>query len=110
MKTKAIQLVETKKGFAFCGSKPGYDVVLHGAKWGELYFNIIGYVGTLPLPNGDKLYMTEGSIASFKKEIAKLNQEWAETVSNPTLSTEYEREAQQQKNFDDGFRQLQRGG
>jgi hypothetical protein len=36
-----------------------------------------GYVGNLPLPDGSSLYMPEGSLASFKRAISRLNREFA---------------------------------
>ena len=110
MKNKAIQLVETRQGCAICETTPRYDIVLHGTKWGQLYFNLRGYVGNLPLPNGSKLCIGERPITEYKREVAKLNREWARECICPTISNEYENQRQQQKNIDDGFRWLQKGG
>jgi len=81
MKTKAIQLVETRKGCSICETTPRYDVMLYGKKVEQLWFNMRGYVGYLPLPDGSHLTIGERSITEYKKEVAKLNKEWAETFS-----------------------------
>ena len=49
---KAIELVETRSGCAIMEREPRYDVLLHGKKIGQLYFNMRGYVGTSPLRAG----------------------------------------------------------
>lgn len=55
---------------------PDYDVYLNGEKWGEIYYNMTGYVGYLPCPpNGSKLDMGESSLATYKREVSKLNRE-----------------------------------
>lgn len=73
----AIQLVQTRSGCAIAESTPRYDVLLHGQKVGQLYFNMAGYVGTLPLPHSRKLHMPEAGISVYKREVARLNREWA---------------------------------
>lgn len=45
--------------------QPRFDVLLYGKNVGQLYFNLRGYVGSLPTPEGFSLQMPEGSIASF---------------------------------------------
>ncbi|GMU20578.1 MAG: hypothetical protein AMXMBFR13_06750 [Phycisphaerae bacterium] len=74
---RAIQLVPTRNGCAIAESTPRYDVLLHGQKVGQLYFNMTGYVGTLPLPGGRKLHMPESGISVYRREVARLNREWA---------------------------------
>ena len=73
---KAIELVETRQGCAVMERQPRYQVMLHGVEWGELYYNMRGYVGTLPLPNGRQLSLGERAISAFRKEVARLNREW----------------------------------
>jgi len=41
-----------------------------------------GYVGNLPLPDGSSLYMPEGSLASFKREI-RYQREFAAAAKKP---------------------------
>lgn len=61
-----------------------YDVMLDGNLFYQLYFNLRGYVGYLPSPPenpGDKpgnLTIGEKGISVYKKEVVKLNKEWAE--------------------------------
>jgi hypothetical protein len=54
-----------------------FNVMLNGVKVEQLWWNMKGYVGNLPLPDGCSLYMPEGSLASFKREISRLNREFA---------------------------------
>lgn len=55
-----------------------YKVLLRGQTVGELYFNMRGYVGTLPTPRGSELYIGERGISAYRKAVAQLNREWAE--------------------------------
>jgi hypothetical protein len=81
---KAIQLVETRKGCAIGETQPRYDVLLHGQKVGQLYFNMRGYVGTLPTSRGHDLNIGERGISAYRKAVAQLNKEWAEAdQANP---------------------------
>lgn len=75
--SKAIELVETRRGCAPLETRPRYEIRLNGKRWGELYYNMRGYVGYLPLPNGHVLNIGERGISAFRKEMAKLNREWA---------------------------------
>lgn len=76
MKTSfKLELIENKRACSICETKSRYDVVLNGEKVEQLYYNMTGYVGTLPLPEGGKLYIGEKSIASYHREIIKLNRE-----------------------------------
>ena len=75
---KAITLVETRSGCAIAEREPRYDVMLKGVKVGQLYYNTRGYTGcNLPLPDGKRLALPEMSISAIRKEVAKLNKEWA---------------------------------
>jgi hypothetical protein len=74
---KAITLVETREGCQILETHPRYHVFLHGKKVGELYFNLRGYVGTLPTPSGAELYIGERGISAYRKAAAQLNREWA---------------------------------
>lgn len=76
-KKNAIELVENLRARAICETTPRYDVMLHGQKVDQLYFNIKGYVGYLPTPSGAKLDIGEKSISVFRREVASLNREFA---------------------------------
>jgi hypothetical protein len=54
-----------------------YNVMLHGVKVEQLWWNTRGFVGNLPTPDGVSIYVPEGSLASFRREVAKLNREFA---------------------------------
>lgn len=77
----AIELVETRRDNAICETRPRYDVMLHGKKVGQLYWNMRGFVGDLPTPSGSSLWMPEGGISLFRKEAARLNREFATHVT-----------------------------
>lgn len=76
----AITLVEK---VVMDDTKPRYNVLLNGKVFSELYFNLKGYVGYLPIPpTGEKqtpgnLNLGEVGISKYKSEIRKLNKEWA---------------------------------
>ena len=76
-KKKAIELVENLRARAICETTPRYDVMLHGQKVDQLYFNMKGYVGYLPTLDGAKLDIGEKSISIFRREVAALNREFA---------------------------------
>lgn len=84
---KAIALVETRTGCEICEKESRYDVLLHGKKVGQLYFNLRGYVGTLPTPSGAQLCIGERTIAAYRKAVAQLNREWACHSSDPDQPT-----------------------
>lgn len=55
-----------------------YKVMLRGEVFGELYYNMRGFVGCLPLPGGQKLDIGERPIAEFRREVARINREFRE--------------------------------
>ena len=57
--------------------QPLFDILLHGKNVGQLYFNLRGYVGSLPTPEGLSLLMPEGCIGSYEREVTRLNREFA---------------------------------
>lgn len=73
---KAIKLVETRRGCAIMEREPRYDVLLNGQLFDQLYFNLTGYVGYLPTPEGRKLTIGEKAISVYRKEVARLNKEF----------------------------------
>ena len=60
-----------------------FNVMLNGVKVEQLWWNMKGYVGNLPLPDGSCLYMPEGSLVSFKREISRLNREFGAAAKTP---------------------------
>jgi hypothetical protein len=80
---KAIELVEPRSGCAIMEREPRYEVLLHGRKVGQLYFNMRGYTRVcLPQPNGSLLDLGERGITAYRKAVAQLNREWAEAEGN----------------------------
>jgi len=80
---RAIELIETRQGCAMLEQRPRYIVMFRGQKHGELYFNMTGYTGCyLPAPATEgnspaALLVGERSIATYRREIARLNPQWA---------------------------------
>lgn len=60
-------------------TKPDYSVMLNGKLHDRLYFNMRGYVGSLPMPGGGNLQLPEGSLASWKREARLIEKEAAAT-------------------------------
>ena len=77
MAKPAIELIETRQGCEMLESTPRYNVMLRGVKVDQLFYNMRGYVGNLPTPDGSSLYVPESGIARFRREVAKLNREFA---------------------------------
>lgn len=79
-----------------CETKMPYDVLLNDKVVGEIYFNMRGYVGSLPLPDGSAAWMPEGPISSFRKEVRAINlkarQALAASLDAPPEAMEVERE------------------
>ena len=62
------------------GKNPDFDVMLHGVKTGDAFYNMTGYCAEIPLPSGAVLYSGEGSLASLKRNISAVNREWAQAA------------------------------
>ena len=80
---KAIELV--KSPGAMMERQPRYMIRLHGKDWGELYFNMRGYVAEkgIPVPSqrgsgAASLEIGEKGLSAFKMEIARANREWSD--------------------------------
>ena len=71
-----IVLVETRENCSFCERTSRYNVLFNGKKVGQLYFNLRGYIGSLPTPNGHNLIIGEKPISAYRKEANKLNKEF----------------------------------
>ena len=52
-----------------------YDLLLNGEVVGDVYFNMTGYVGTLPQPDGTGFTPGETGISAYRTEIARINRE-----------------------------------
>lgn len=87
---KIVELVQ--RGYDG-GGYPKYVVLVHGKYFGDIYYNMTGYAGYLPLPpTAERKYkignldIGEVGISKFKREISGLNKEWADfekTKRNP---------------------------
>jgi hypothetical protein len=80
-KGPAIELIETRRGCACCEREPRYDVILYDTRIpgdrGQLWFNMRGYIGQLPTPEGGTISIGEKPITAWRREAAKLNREFA---------------------------------
>ena len=72
-KQHKITLREIREGCRILEKESRYDVLLNGKKVGQLFFNMRGYYGTLPLPNGRQLGMPESGIGAYRKMAARIN-------------------------------------
>ena len=70
-----LELKENRRKMAICERHPRYDVVLNGKVAGELFFNMRGYAGYLPTPDGVVLDIGEKGISAFKRAVSDLNRE-----------------------------------
>lgn len=55
--------------------RPDYDLLLNGEVVGEVYYNMTGYVGTLPQPDGTTFIPGEMGISAYRTEIARVNRD-----------------------------------
>jgi hypothetical protein len=60
---------------ACCERTDRYAVILNGARAGEVFFNMRGFIGYLPTPSGAKLDIGERPIGAFRRAVAQLNRE-----------------------------------
>jgi len=61
-------------------TKMRYDVLLNGNRVGELCYNMRGYIGYLPLPDGRRLDIGERPLSVFRQEIARINRDARKTT------------------------------
>ena len=79
----AITLVEAPRRMAMLETHMRYDVLLDGVHYDTLQYNMTGYIGKLPTPDGCPLSIGERGITAFKREISSLNKEFAAHRSLP---------------------------
>jgi hypothetical protein len=53
-----------------------YIVMLDGKEFSDLYFNMRGYRGYLPVPEGGNLDLGEKSIGAYRAQVKRLNREF----------------------------------
>jgi hypothetical protein len=70
-----VTLKEAPQKRSMCETHMRYDVLANGKLTDTLYFNMRGYQGYLPLPDGQKLDIGEMGISAYKKEISCINKE-----------------------------------
>ena len=76
MATNRVTLVEEPRRMAMCETTMRYGVYLDGKRLDELYWNMSGYRGGIPCPDGYMLDPGEVSLAKFEAEVKKINREW----------------------------------
>ncbi len=62
--------------------RPDYDVLVNGEVVSEVYYNLTGYVGSLPQREGPALTLGEQGISIYRTEVARINRE-ARTCTRP---------------------------
>ncbi len=77
---KRVKLVEKPK--YHYGANPDYEILLDGDYYGDVFFNMTGYVGGISVPGSEgniaSLDIGERGISAYKKEIARANREFCE--------------------------------
>ncbi|MBL1435544.1 MAG: hypothetical protein COB08_005020 [Rhodobacteraceae bacterium] len=68
-----ITLKERRK--VILQTKHDFDIMLNGKVFGQLTYNMTGYIGYLPLPEGGKMDFGETGITAYRRTIASLNRE-----------------------------------
>jgi len=76
-RTLSIVLKPARAQHNIPSGQASYDVYLNGVFFDQLYYNLRGYRGYLPTPEGKSLDIGEKSLSAYKKEIANLNREFA---------------------------------
>lgn len=74
--TKKIKLVAVPHKREPLETHMRYDVYFDGSLFDTLYYNLTGYVGFLPTPEGKKLSIGERSLTAYRKEMTRLNREF----------------------------------
>jgi len=90
---KAVELVKIR-GEMF-ERTPRFMIRFRGSNWGELYWNMRGYVAErgIPVPSSDGggkavgLSIGEKGLSAYKREISRANREWASLERNASLKT-----------------------
>lgn len=77
-----LTLKEAPHKRSMCETKMRYDVLVNGKVTETLYFNMRGYQGYLPLPDGGKLDIGEKAISAYKKEIGIINKDAKEAYAH----------------------------
>jgi hypothetical protein len=72
----AITLREAPQRRAILEKHMHFDVLLHGHKVSELYFNMRGYRGSIPTPEGAMLDIGERGISTWKTWIKTINSQF----------------------------------
>lgn len=77
-----IITIRPTSGSSRGSDKPLHDVLVNGIKQGELYYNLRGYRGTLPMVGGSQMDIGEAGITAWKREARVLNREAAIQVQD----------------------------
>ncbi len=75
-----VALQEAPHKRSICETKMRYDVLLDGTVFDTLYFNMRGYLGSLPLPGGGRLEIGERGISAYRAEVRALNRQFAQAA------------------------------
>lgn len=72
---KHVITIQPTSGSSRGSDKPLQDVLVNGEKRGELYYNLRGYRGTLPMVDGSQMDIGEAGLSAWKREARILNRE-----------------------------------
>ena len=75
-----VSLREAPHKRAICETKMRYDILLNGEFFEDMYYNMRGYVGALPMPGGQKLIIGERGISVYRAEIRRINSDAKKTT------------------------------
>jgi hypothetical protein len=83
--SKPITLREAPHKKSIMEKEMRYEVLLNGNVVSDLFFNMRGYLGGIPTPEGGMLEIGERPITTYRREIAMMNKEFAAKSAANTL-------------------------
>ncbi len=85
-----VKIKEAPHRLSICETTMRYEVFLNGVLFEQIYFNMTGYVGYLPLPDGTKLCLPECGISNYRKEAALINRQAKSLTVAPETMWEHD--------------------
>ena len=74
--------LKSKPSPHFGETRKRWQVLLNGEPWGEpFYYNMRGFRGVLPLPNGRSFAPGDVTLTRLRQEVAQINREAREAAS-----------------------------
>ncbi|SFH27759.1 hypothetical protein SAMN04488020_10975 [Palleronia marisminoris] len=76
-------MLQSKPSPHFAETHKRWQVMLNGEPWGDLfYYNMRGFVGVLPLPDGRSFDPGEVTLTQLRREVAQINREAREAAAS----------------------------